>query len=105
MGRKVRSFRAPGFSITNSNKWVFEILAELGIEIDCSVFPAGRAHGGLPQYGHAKPSILSYQGIELKEFPINTIGYLGRQIIFSGGGYFRLFPYPLLKKWKKNLYT
>ena len=101
-GRKVRTFRAPGFSITNSNKWAFEVLAELGIEIDCSVFPAGRSHGGLPQYGHAKPSILSYQGIELKEFPINTIGYLGRQIIFSGGGYFRLFPYSLLRKWMEK---
>ena len=33
-GKKVRCFRAPGFSITNKNKWAFEILYELGIEID-----------------------------------------------------------------------
>lgn len=101
-GDKIRSFRAPGFSITNANKWAFEVLAELGIEIDCSVFPAGRAHGGLPQYGHSQPSILSYNGINLKEFPISTTRYFNKQIIFSGGGYFRLFPYNLIKKWTQK---
>ena len=39
-GDKVRMFRAPGFSITEKNKWAFEVLHELGIEIDSSVFPA-----------------------------------------------------------------
>jgi len=101
-GKKVRSFRAPGFSITNVNKWAFEVLAELGIEIDCSIFPAGRAHGGLPQYGHAQPSILTYNGINLKEFPINTTRYFNKQIIFSGGGYFRLFPYKFIKNWTQD---
>lgn len=101
-GDKIRSFRAPGFSITNANKWAFEVLAELGIEIDCSVFPAGRAHGGLPQYGHSQPSILTYNGINLKEFPISTTRYFNKQIIFSGGGYFRLFPYNLIKKWTQK---
>lgn len=101
-GKKVRSFRAPGFSITDHNKWAFEILHELGIEIDASVFPAGRAHGGLPSYKTSKPSILKYNGIELKEFPINTYNYFGKPIIFSGGGYFRLLPYNLIKLWTKN---
>ena len=36
---KSKSFRAPGFSITE-NKWAFEVLYELGIERDSSVFPA-----------------------------------------------------------------
>ena len=47
-GKKIRAFRAPGFSIKESNKMVFEILAENGITHDCSVFPANRAHGGSP---------------------------------------------------------
>ena len=50
-GEKVKMFRAPGFSITEQNKWAFEVLYELGIEIDSSIFPAKRAHGGLPNYG------------------------------------------------------
>lgn len=101
-GEKVKYFRAPGFSITEGNKWAFEVLAELGIETDCSVFPAARAHGGFPSYGEPKPSIIKYNGIELKEMPINYTSQLKRAVIFSGGGYFRLFPYKLIKKWTKE---
>tara|TARA_Y100000589_G_scaffold326011_1_gene364987 strand:+ start:4096 stop:4947 length:852 start_codon:yes stop_codon:yes gene_type:complete len=101
-GKKVSSFRAPGFSITKNNKWSFEILHELGITKDSSVFPAGRAHGGLPSYRQAVPSIIDYNGIELKEFPINTYNILGKSFIFSGGGYFRIFPYQAIKKWTIN---
>lgn len=102
IGKKVISFRAPGFSITEQNKWAFQVLFELGIKIDCSVFPAGRAHGGFPAYDVAVPSLLSYNGVTIKEFPINTLDAFGKPIIFSGGGYFRLAPYLLLKKWMQK---
>ena len=102
VGKKVKSFRAPGFSITEENKWAFEILYENGIRIDSSVFPASRAHGGFPNYKKANPSILKYNGIELKEFPINTYNVFGKPVVFSGGGYFRLFPYEVIKKFSKE---
>jgi len=98
-GKKVTSFRAPGFSITENNKWAFEVLHELGITKDSSVFPASRAHGGLPSYNEATPSIIEYNGIKLKEFPINTHDVLGKPFVFSGGGYFRLLPYKIIKNW------
>jgi len=98
-GEKVKMFRAPGFSITEKNKWAFEVLYELGIEIDSSIFPANRTHGGLPNYGTSKPSILKYNGVQLKEFPINTHTILGEPVIYSGGGYFRIAPYFLIKQW------
>ena len=101
-GDKVRMFRAPGFSITEGNKWAFEVLHELGIEIDSSVFPAGRAHGGMKSYGSARPSLLEYNGITLKEFPINTHSLLNKPLVFSGGGYFRLFPYVCIKKFSDD---
>jgi len=101
-GKKVKIFRAPGFSITENNKWAFEVLYELGIEIDSSIFPAKRAHGGFPNYGTSEPSILEYNGIQLKEFPINTKTILGKTIIYSGGGYFRLIPNYLLNKWSNE---
>ena len=101
-GKKVKMFRAPGFSITEKSLWAFEVLSELGIEIDSSVFPAGRAHGGMKSYGTALPSILEYNGVRLKEFPINTKSFLNSSIIFSGGGYFRLVPYSKIKKYTKE---
>ena len=101
-GKKIRMFRAPGFSITETNKWAFEVLYELGIEIDSSVFPAQRSHGGFAQYGTAEPSILKYNGAQLKEFPINAHSVLTKPIIFSGGGYFRLIPYNVIKSFTEK---
>ncbi len=96
-GKKVKSFRAPGFSITENSKWAFEILCDQGIEIDCSLFPANRAHGGLPSFKKNKPCLINFHGHQIKEFPINTNLFFGKPIIFSGGGYFRLLPYSYIK--------
>ena len=101
-GQKVKYFRAPGFSITENEKWAFEILVNNGIEVDCSIFPARRAHGGFPSYKESIPSIIKYNGIELKELPINYIKFVDKAIMYSGGGYFRLLPYPLIKRWTKK---
>lgn len=97
-GKPVKYFRAPGFSIRTSESYAFDILSELGIEIDCSVFPANHAHGGMPQFPQPRPSIIEHNGIRVKEFPISLSQIAGKNIIYSGGGYFRLFPYNLIKK-------
>lgn len=101
-GKKVRVFRAPGFSIKEENIWAFKIMAGLGIEVDCSVFPAARSHGGLPNFTSATPVIIEMEGVQLKEFPINTFPIFGKEVIFSGGGYFRLFPYFILKRFTQQ---
>ncbi len=97
IGKKVISYRAPGFSLKEENKWVFDVLAENGIEFDCSVFPAKRSHGGFEQFGIAEPCLINVNGHTIKEFPINLSNILGSKLIFSGGGYFRLLPYPMIK--------
>ena len=102
IGQKVIYYRAPGFSITEKNKWAFEILHEQGIEIDCSVFPAARSHGGFPSFNVQEPALINYNGITLKELPINYHKFLSKPIIYSGGGYFRLIPYYIIKKWSKK---
>ncbi|HEY9257861.1 MAG TPA: polysaccharide deacetylase family protein [Chitinophaga sp.] len=101
-GQKINAYRAPGFSIMDSNLWAFEILQELGIEVDSSVFPAQRAHGGLPDFTSATPSVIHYKGGALKEFPLNTHSFAGVKWVFSGGGYFRAFPYGVIKRWTKE---
>lgn len=98
IGRKVKSYRAPAFSIGESNKWAFEILAENGIERDASVFPTTRALGGFEDFGQKEPCIVEYNGIKIKEFPVSTITILGKEMAYSGGGYFRFYPLSLVKK-------
>ena len=106
IGRSIDAFRAPAFSVTKDNLFVYEVLGELGFTIDCSIFPAKRDFGGMPSYGESRPCIIQCGGYEFKEFPINPYKVCGKNIIFSGGGYFRLMPYFLIKDFtKKQDYT
>ena len=101
-GKPVKYFRAPGYSIRESEAYAFDTLAELGIEIDCSVFPAAHAHGGMPQFPKAAPSIIEHNGIRIKELPVTLGKFMGKDMIYSGGGYFRLFPYTMIKHLTKQ---
>ena len=41
-GKKVNGYRAPYFSITKESEWALDVLAELDIEYDSSIFPIRR---------------------------------------------------------------
>lgn len=106
LGKKVLSYRAPAFSIGENNKWAFEVLSQCGIERDTSLFPAERDFGGFPNFGSKEPTIISYKGVKIKEFPICTAKLLGKEFAFSGGGYFRFFPLWFVKKeMRKSSYS
>ena len=103
IGEEIDSYRSPGFSITEKNTWTLEVLADLGFKYDSSIFPAEHDYGGFPSFGSAEPTILKLKnGALVKEFPINFCKILNKKIVFSGGGFFRLFPYWLIKKWGNN---
>ena len=93
LGKKVKSYRAPAFSIGKSNQWAFEMLATCGIEFDASVFPAARDFGGFPDFGNQVPTIIPTPAGDIKEFPIAMARVLNKDVAFSGGGYFRFFPF------------
>lgn len=95
--REVNAFRVPSFSITKNNLWTFDVLAELGFKYDSSVFPSHHEFGGLPDFP-STPHIIKTRYGELKEFPISLGEVLGREFVYSGGGYFRVMPYWLLKR-------
>jgi polysaccharide deacetylase family protein (PEP-CTERM system associated) len=104
IGEEINAFRAPFFSIVEKNQWVLIILADLGFTYDSSIFPASRDYGGLPAYTEVQPAVLELpNGKTLKEFPINTHAFLGKiHFVFSGGGYFRILPYWVIKNWSKK---
>jgi len=56
----------------------------------------------MPSFKRSEPSLLKYNGVFLKEFPISTSKIFGKTIVFSGGGYFRLIPYFLTKELTKK---
>lgn len=106
IGQNVLAYRAPAFSIGVNNKWMFEILAENGITTDASIYPAARDFGGFPGFGSKTPCMIEYKGIRLKEFPISTTCFMGKELAYSGGGYFRFFPLGFVKgRMAKTDYT
>ena len=106
IGQPVVSYRAPAFSIGKENVWAFEMLVECGIERDASVFPAIRDFGGFAEFGSQKPSIVKCGEHFIKEFPICTTSLVGKELAYSGGGYFRFFPLWFIKsRMLKNDYN
>lgn len=102
IGKKIKSYRAPAFSIGSNNKWAFEVLAANGIMCDASVFPATRDFGGFPEFNRMEPTLIKYNGIEIHEYPIAITKVLGKEIAYSGGGYFRFFPYRFVENQMKT---
>lgn len=106
LGKKVLSYRAPAFTIGDGNRYAFEVLAECGIERDASIFPAVHAFGGFKEFAEKTPCIVAVNEIQVREFPICTTSILGKQIAYSGGGYFRFFPLSFVKgQMAKNDYN
>jgi peptidoglycan/xylan/chitin deacetylase (PgdA/CDA1 family) len=106
VGKKIQSYRAPAFSIGNNNKWMSDILAENGICRDASIYPAERDFGGFPGFGVQTPCLIEYNGISFKEFPVCLTSFLGKEVAYSGGGYFRFFPLWFVEKqMKKSSYA
>jgi polysaccharide deacetylase family protein (PEP-CTERM system associated) len=98
LGKKITAYRAPAFTIGDNNQYALEVLAECGIEKDASIFPAVHAFGGFAKFGQREPCIIKTDGICIKEFPICTTRLFGKNIAYSGGGYFRFFPLWFVKK-------
>jgi polysaccharide deacetylase family protein (PEP-CTERM system associated) len=98
LGSQVITYRIPGFSLTKDNLWVFDVLHEEGFSVDCSVFPTSGSHGGLQNFTTDQPCLIELRNsVLIKEFPLNTYQILGNRFVFSGGGYFRLLPYFILR--------
>lgn len=94
------AYRAPGFSLTRDSAWVFEVLYRNGIRVDASLFAGRHAHGGWHGLNITGPTKIRLpDGSILKEYPFITskVGF-GMNLPLLGGGYFRLFPYFLLRR-------
>lgn len=90
----IQGFRAPSFSVTRKTWWAVDILRSCGIRYDSSIFPVG-FH---PDYGIPDAPLSAHRLEEgVYELPMSCAEIFGRKVPCSGGGYFRLFPYPLTR--------
>jgi polysaccharide deacetylase family protein (PEP-CTERM system associated) len=95
-GHDIHAFRAPGFSIGDGETWALPILASRGITLDASLFLARRAHGGMRLERTRPFDLVLHDGRVLTEVPTVPRILFGREVPFSGGGYLRLLPIPVL---------
>jgi len=94
---KVKGFRAPSFSVTKNTLWALDIIRDLGLTYDSSIFSTLHPDYGINNF----PT----QVTELKdiiEVPMKKGRFYGLKLPFCGGGYFRMLPYFIIKKSMKQ---
>ena len=90
-GRRVIGHRAAGFSITPRSPWALDVLLDLGLVYDSSLFPVRHYRYGW----HGRPRQfcrIRRAGGCLVEFPLPTWGVGALRLPLGGGAYQRIFP-------------
>ena len=93
-GVALKGYRAPSFSINDSNTWAYDILKDLGFVYSSSTYPINHDLYGVPEW----PRFKYERENGLIEIPIPTVRKKGVNVGIGGGGYFRLYPYWLSKR-------
>jgi polysaccharide deacetylase family protein (PEP-CTERM system associated) len=90
-GVAVNGYRAPGFSVSIDNRWIFDTLLRSGYRYSSSIYPAftgAHLETRTPRFAFF-PSGES----GLLELPVTTTRLAGRNLPLAGGDGFRLAPY------------
>ncbi len=90
-GQPVVGYRAPTFSITRETAWAIDVLAELEMLYDSSIYPVRHDRYGVPAAPRS-PFLARGGRHTLLELPPATLRLLNMNLPMGGGGYFRLFP-------------
>jgi polysaccharide deacetylase family protein (PEP-CTERM system associated) len=91
-GAEVTGYRAPSYSFTTNTDWAHDVLLEQGYRYSSSVAPINHIHYGIPDAPRFAHPCADDKVIE---FPITTTRFLSKNYPCGGGGWFRLYPYPL----------
>ena len=97
VGYRPRGYRAPSFSVTARSMWALDVMLEMGIDYDSSIFPVRDSLYGVP--GALRfPFVIHTAGARrLVEFPMTTAQVAGRNLPLGGGAYLRLLPYAYMR--------
>ncbi len=96
-GEAVVGFRAPTFSVVRQTAWALDVLAELGMRYDSSIYPVRHDRYGVPDAPRG-PFLARGTSASILELPPATLRCLGMNLPAGGGGYFRLLPLAVLER-------
>jgi polysaccharide deacetylase family protein (PEP-CTERM system associated) len=94
-GEPVVGYRAPTFSVVRQTAWALDVLAELGMLYDSSIYPVRHDRYGVPDAPRA-PFLARGREREILEIPPATLRIRRLNLPVGGGGYFRLLPLSLM---------
>ncbi len=90
--QSVAGYRAPSFSIGESNLWALDILRGSGYRYSSSIYPVKHDHYGMPNAPRFAFGPIKHDQ-DFFELPASTVRLFGRNLPAAGGGFFRLLPY------------
>jgi polysaccharide deacetylase family protein (PEP-CTERM system associated) len=103
IGGPVYGYRAPYFSVDESNYYVLEVLADLGLLYDSSIFPIKLKRYGIANFNKKDALYELPNGKQIVELPLTVAPFRGKDIPIAGGGYIRAFPKFFLKRMFRKL--
>ena len=103
IGAPVFGYRAPYFSIDETNLYVLEVLTELGLMYDSSIFPIKLKRYGIANFNKTDALYILPNGKEIVELPLTVAPFRGKDIPIAGGGYIRVFPKFFLNRMFRKL--
>lgn len=94
-------FRAPCFSLDRQR---LDIVAQSGFNYDSSriAFAGHPLYGTLDLTGFDQVCPAVFRRHDFFEFEVSTLPVLGKQIPVSGGGYLRIFPWGLMRRFIRS---
>jgi polysaccharide deacetylase family protein (PEP-CTERM system associated) len=102
-GMAVTAFRAQDFSILESNLWALETLADVGFEIDSSIFPMRSRHYGVANWRLEPHHVVFDGGLRILEVPVAIWSAGPLRMPVAGGGYFRLLPRIVIERGLRSI--
>ncbi len=97
-GTPVVGYRAPTFSVVRQTAWAVDVLAELGLAYDSSIYPVRHDRYGVPGAPRSPFLARGVGGGSILEIPPLTLRVMGLNLPVGGGGYFRLLPLAVMER-------
>lgn len=97
IGDDVLGYRAPSWSLGKRTPWAWQVLKQAGFSYDSSMYPFETFLYGDNQSPRFNHEIALADGSRFREFPPSAADVFGKRLPFSGGFFFRVVPYSLIK--------